>query len=205
MPHRYGTPMPRTPQPRHREHLIDRLACSLRPQTLAHSLAVREQARSLASGFGADPEAAALAGLVHDCAKHLPDAAYLSMAEEAGLTLFPAERASPPVLHQRLGALRARRELEVTDKAVLSAVACHTTGHPDMDALARCLFVADYTAAGRDFPGVHRLRETLADEGAEAGFRAVLRFKRKHVARRGLPKHPWAEEAYQRFLSARDQ
>jgi HD superfamily phosphohydrolase YqeK len=107
------------------------------------------------------------------------------------------------VLHQRLGALRARRELGVTDEAVLSAVACHTTGHPDMDALARCLFVADYTAAGRDFPGVSRLREILGDRGAEAGFRAVLRFKREHVARRGLPEHPWAEGAYRRFLSGR--
>lgn len=182
-----------------------RLRLRLSPRTYAHCLDVSAQARALASGFGVTPDLTALAGLLHDYAKDLAPEAFVPLAEAAGLEIFEAERDSPSLLHQRLGAHQVAQDLaDLVPPDVLSAVAraiaCHTTGRADMDALARCVLASDYTAPGRSYPGVARLRAALAQD-PEAGFRAVLAFKRELVATRGLPRHPWGEQAYQRWLS----
>ena len=179
--------------------MIQKLRGLLTPKTFAHSLAVRDRARELAADFGADPARAALAGLLHDCAKNLPADAYLGEAAALGLEVYGAERRSPKVLHQRVGAAWAARDFGVDDESVCRAICCHTTGRHDMDALARCVFVADYTSADRDYPGVDRLR-AACDRGADDAFRSVLLFKRTYVRQAGLPEHPWAENAYRKYL-----
>jgi len=176
------------------------LARWVRPHTLAHCQDVRDHARALAALFGVASEDAALAGLLHDCAKSLPGEACLSMAEAAGLEVFEAERQSPKVLHQRLGAHLAAREFGVEAPHILDAIRFHTTGHPDMGPLARCVLVADYTSPDRDFPGVQRLRQALQGSDPRPAFVRVLAFKRDYVKRKGLPEHPWAEGAYARWL-----
>lgn len=175
------------------------LALALAPGTYAHCLAVRDHASDLARPFSVDPGSCALAGLLHDCAKNLSASQQLLAARAEGLELVEAELASPKVLHQRLGAAFAFGRYGVSDPAILAAIACHTTGQGDMDGLARCLFVADYTSPDRVFEGVGGLRAAL-DEGPEAAFRAVLAFKRELTRNRGLPEHPWAAAAYTRFL-----
>jgi predicted HD superfamily hydrolase involved in NAD metabolism len=178
-----------------------RLQMLLSPGKHAHSLAVADAAARWAPAFGADPVAARWAGLVHDCARGLAPAAYLEHARAAGLELFAAERAAPTVLHQRLGARWAAERFGVRDPAVLAAIRCHTTGAGDMDALARCLFVVDWTSPDRTYEGVDVLRAALA-RGPDAGFRAVLGAKRDLVRRRALPEHPWARAAWDRWLDA---
>ncbi len=170
----------------------------LAPHTFVHSLAVCDAAAGWAPTFGADPEAARWAGLLHDCAKGLAPDVYLSEAKAAGLNLFDAERASPPVLHQRLGALWAGSRFGVQDPTVLAAIRCHTTGARHMDALARCLFVVDWISPDRTYDGVETLRVAL-QRGAEKGFLAVLRAKRDVVRSQGLPEHPWARAAFERW------
>ena len=166
---------------------------SLSEGTYAHCLAVSHEAARWASAFGADPDAARWAGLLHDCAKGLAAEQYLTWARSAGRELFEAERASPSVLHQRLGARWAAERFGVRDRAVLAAIRCHTTGAGDMDGLARCLFVADWVSPDRTYDGVEALRVALS-QGPEVGFAAVLRAKREVVVARGLPEHPWARE-----------
>jgi predicted HD superfamily hydrolase involved in NAD metabolism len=177
----------------------EQLRGTLNPQTFAHSLAVSEEAARRAPVFGADPTAARWAGLLHDCAKGLSPEAYLAEARAEGLTLCDAERASPPLLHQRLGARWARVRYGVDAPAVLGAIRCHTTGAAEMDGLARCLFVVDWTSSDRTYDGVEALRAAL-EQGASAGFLAVLRAKQQVVRARGLPDHPWALAARERWL-----
>ncbi len=176
-----------------------RLAAELRQATYEHSLAVSEEAARWAPTFGVDPGAARWAGLLHDCAKGLEPEAYLVHAEAAGMEIFEAERKSPPVLHQRLGARWAAERFGVQDPSVLAAIRCHTTGARDMDGLARCLFTIDWVSPERSYEGVETLRSALS-EGPDVGFFAVLRAKRDVVIKRGLPDHPWARAACDRWL-----
>ncbi|MFH2008318.1 MAG: bis(5'-nucleosyl)-tetraphosphatase (symmetrical) YqeK [bacterium] len=184
-------------------HAFDRARELLRrlvsERTFRHCLAVVEEAQRLAAPYDADVAAARWAGLLHDCAKELDGAACLAAAGEARLEVLPEERAHPRVLHQRVGARWAAERFGVTAAAVLEAIGCHTTGKGEMDGLSRCLFVADWTSSDRDYDGVDTLREAVAKGPAE-GFVAVLRCKREVVRVRGLPQHPWAREAYERWL-----
>jgi len=177
-----------------------RLRAALRRATFAHSLAVSEEAGRWAPTFDADPQAARWAGLLHDCAKGLRPAEYLAEAAVAGLEIFGAERASPSVLHQRVGAVWAAERFGVHDLSVQAAIRCHTTGAGDMDGLARCLFVVDWVSPDRDYEGVETLRAALA-QGPDVGFTAVLRAKRDGALAKGLPEHPWARAAADRWLA----
>jgi len=177
----------------------EQLRLTLSERTYRHSLAVAQEGLRLSSGFDADPQSARWAGLLHDCAKDQGGSACLAAAVEAGLEVLPEERASPRVLHQRLGAYWAGSRFGVTDAAVLRAIGCHTTGRGEMDGLARCLFVADWISTDRRYDGVDVLREAAA-QGPMEGFLAVLRCKREVVRRGGLPDHPWSREAHEKWL-----
>ena len=186
----------------HLEAAVERLRRSLSPRTFLHSEAVRDEAVRLAGAFEAEPAAARWAGLLHDCAKDLSAEQCLVEARALGLEVFPAEEASPPVLHQRIGAEWAVARFGVADQTVLEAIRCHTTGAGEMDAVARCLFVADWISPDRTYEGVGPLRAAMA-RGPEEGFGAVMRLKREVVALRGLPDHPWSLAAYARWLPPR--
>jgi predicted HD superfamily hydrolase involved in NAD metabolism len=67
----------------------------------------------------------------------------------------------------------------ITDEKVLEAICWHTTGHPDMDKLARIIYIADYIEPNRDFPGVDMLREIThrdLDRGVLAGLDHTISF-----------------------------
>ena len=56
----------------------------------------------------------------------------------------------PGLLHGPAAAARLAEE-GVSDQSLLTAVAWHTLGHPDLDLLGRCLYVADYIEPGRTY------------------------------------------------------
>ena len=43
-----------------------------------------------------------------------------------------------------LGAYIARAKYDVKDQEILDAIACHTTGKPDMTLLEKIIFISDY-------------------------------------------------------------
>lgn len=109
-----------------------------------HTLGVMYTAQCLAMAHGVDIEQAQLAGLLHDCAKCIPNDQKLSMCQENGIPVNSCEKENPSLLHAKLGAFVARKEYDITDEAVLHAIAVHTTGEPDMSALDKIIFIADY-------------------------------------------------------------
>jgi nicotinate-nucleotide adenylyltransferase len=93
---------------------------------------------------GASNETAAFAsGLLHDVAKELDHAVLLELAAADGFSLSRGETARPGLLHGRAAAMIAKRN-GIDDERILDAVRWHVTGHTGMDAVALCLFVADY-------------------------------------------------------------
>ena len=47
----------------------------------------------------------------------------------------------------------------VTDLEVLDAIRYHTSGREGMTLMDKIVCLADYMEPGRDFPGVHKIRE----------------------------------------------
>lgn len=138
-----------------------------------HTMQVADYARALAPKFGIDPEKAYLAGLLHDCTKCYPAEWHLAFAKEQGIVLSDEDRACPQILHQYTAPLFARKEWGCRDEEILSAIACHTTGKPGMNALEMLIFFADACEPGRDYPRVAELR-ALGEQDLKKGTLALL-------------------------------
>lgn len=159
-----------------------------------HTLNVEALAVELARQYGADPQKAALAALLHDCAKELPKEELLRIMRENVIIAENGEFRPAPVWHGICAAILARTQWGVTDEEVLSAVACHTTGKPGMSKLDKILFLADMTCAERDFPGVDALR-ALTRQDLDLAMAAALEHTIRFVEQSGKPVDPMGRAA----------
>lgn len=117
-----------------------------------HTLGVAFLASSLAMAYGKNPEKAMLAGLLHDCAKCLPEEEILRQCQKKKLPVSDVEQKHPYLLHGKLGAWYAEHKYGIDDKKILNAIRYHTTGRPDMCFLEKNVFLADYIEIGRKQP-----------------------------------------------------
>ena len=109
-----------------------------------HTLGVMYTAAALAMRYDVDLEKAQVAGLLHDCAKCIPNDKKLKLCRQNDIPVSAVEEKSPFLLHAVLGAYIAREKYDVKDQEILDAIACHTTGKPDMTLLEKIIFISDY-------------------------------------------------------------
>ncbi len=126
-----------------------------------HTIGVMYTAASLAMCHGADMEKAMVAGLLHDCAKCIPNHKKLKLCEQYHIHVSEAEKNAPYLLHAPLGASIAKDKYDVTDQEILSAITWHTTGRPGMTLLDKIIYIADFMEPMRskasNLPEVRRL------------------------------------------------
>lgn len=109
-----------------------------------HTLGVSYTAAALAMRYSESIEKAQTAGILHDCAKCLPDTKILSMCEKYSIDISDFERQNPYLLHGKLGAYIAHEKYCVKDEDILNAIRYHTTGRQGMSLLEKIVFIADY-------------------------------------------------------------
>lgn len=164
--------------------------------TARHCAAVAEEARRLAVVFDADPQAAETAGWLHDASIVIPLSQRVDLAKNLGLEVLPEEQELPMILHQKLSAVLAAEVFQVTEPAILSAVACHTTLKAHSSRLDQVVFLADkivWDQGGKPPYLEYVLRG--CQQSLEAGVLAYL----EHLwqQRDRLPVlHPWFVAAY---------
>ncbi len=125
-----------------------------------HTLGVMYTCAALAMRYGYDLDKAMLAGLMHDCAKCMPNAKKLKMAEKHHLHISELERKNPFMLHAKLGAFLAKKKYDIEDPEILDAIRWHTTGRPEMTMLDKIVYIADYIEPKRDkAPHLPRIRQ----------------------------------------------
>lgn len=109
-----------------------------------HTLGVMYTAAALAMCHGIDLEQAQVAGLLHDCAKCIPNDKKLKLCREHSIPVSETEQKTPHLLHAPLGAYLAKEKYHVEEEAILNAITWHTTGRPEMSVLEKIIFTADY-------------------------------------------------------------
>ena len=109
------------------------LSEKLHEKRMEHTLGVEYTATALAMRYGVNLEQAALAGLLHDCAKYLSREKKIQKCEELKIPISDSERKNPELL-----------------QAVLDAIASHTTGKPEMTTLEKIIYIADYIEPNRN-------------------------------------------------------
>lgn len=143
-----------------------------------HVLGVAATARKMALQYGADPDKAEVAGLLHDSAKEVPLKDMQKLAVKAfGDTLDPAIMAAGSLLHGYAAVTIAKDTYGLDDPDLLASLAHHTTGAPHMSTLEKIVFVADYIEPSRDYDGVDELRQIAAtdlDKAVLAGYDSTV-------------------------------
>ena len=136
-----------------------KLKTMMNPHRFQHTLGVRREAVRLAGIHGLPLQKAALAGLLHDCAKGMSLKEMTRLAREEHLVLDETTLASGALLHAPVGAYLAQKEFGIRDEDVLNAIRSHTVGRVGMSRLEMCIFVADATEETReDYKGLKELR-----------------------------------------------
>ncbi|HEX2947259.1 MAG TPA: bis(5'-nucleosyl)-tetraphosphatase (symmetrical) YqeK [Clostridia bacterium] len=161
----------------------------LTPQRFAHSVQVMEASVKLAGKYGEDPEKAAIAGLVHDCAKDLPIETTFTFCDKYGIIIDDIMKCQPELLHGLVGSYLARDIFGIECPRILAAVEAHTMGREGMDKLCSIVFIADYIEAGRNYPGVEKIR-AAAEESLEKAVVAGIDNTVTHILKKGGLLHP---------------
>ena len=125
-----------------KNEIITWLKENLNEERFEHSLGVAEKAKELAIKFGLDKEKAELAGLVHDCAKCLSKEELIEIMDKY-CSVESCERINPKTFHAPAGAYVAKKEFNIDDEEILSAIRWHTIGHNNMTDFEKVIFVAD--------------------------------------------------------------
>lgn len=134
-----------------------------------HILGVQYTSTALAMRYGADMRKAELAGLLHDCAKHMTADKLIKICQKNDIEITLAEQKSPYLLHAKAGAYLALTKYGISDEEILDAIRCHTTGKPAMTLLEKIVFVADYIEPSRNqAPNLDKLRKKSFEDIDEA-------------------------------------
>ena len=173
----------------------DRLKEALKPKRYQHSLGVAKTAKKLAEKYGADPEKAYTAGLLHDCAKLPIFNDQMKLAERYEMKFDDITMKCPAVIHAPLGARHAREAYGIDDREILDAIEFHTVGRANMTLLDKIIYVADMIEPTRDFRGVEKLRR-LADKDIDRALIACLKQSIAHNAKKESVIHPNTLEAW---------
>lgn len=169
-----------------------------------HTIGVMHTAACLAMRYGVSQEAALTAGLLHDCAKCIPNDEKLSMCQKAHIQISDAERKNPSLLHAKLGAYLAEKQYGIKDKAILRAIEAHTTGKPAMSLLDKIIYIADFIEPNRsEAPNLPEVR-ALAFTDLDACLYKILEDSLVYLQSRKLAIDPATEETYNFYKQLRE-
>ena len=177
-----------------------KLKGSLLEKRFIHSLGVMESAVELAKRYGADEEKAAIAGLLHDCAKNYSKEDMYSLCDEYGIELDEVMMKSSGLIHGLLGAEVAKREYGVDDPEIYDAIYYHTVGKPDMSLLTQIIYIADGIEPNRHYDGVDRIR-SLAEEDLDKALILQIDYTIKSVISKGGLLHTNTIDTRNRYLA----
>ena len=167
------------------------LADRVKPKRFKHSLGVSETAASMARIYGANVPLARLAGLLHDWDKGYDDEGARARVDELGLTEELASyRNMPHLLHGPTAAVALKRDFPSLPDELLQAICRHTTGAPEMTALAMIVYVAAAIEPSRDYEGIDELRSLVGKASLEEMFLSTFEHVLDNLVSRRKLIHP---------------
>ncbi|MCL2434428.1 MAG: bis(5'-nucleosyl)-tetraphosphatase (symmetrical) YqeK [Clostridia bacterium] len=163
---------------------------------LAHCTGVANTAFALAKRNGADPEAAYVAGLLHDCAKGLPQSRQEELAATWPGTLDLAD--FPHLYHAPAGAALARDEWNLPEE-ITNAIGRHAPAQAGYTLLDKIIYIADKIEPARTFRNVDRLRR-LIEYDFHNGLLCVIADECAAIMHHRHPVHPAMIAGWNEYL-----
>ena len=163
-----------------------------------HSCAVAERAKHLAEVWGADPEQAFVAGMVHDICKDIPKEEQLKYITENGIISDDVLLSNPSLWHSVAGSVFLP-SVGVQDPEILSAVRYHTSARANMSLLEEIIYMADLTSADRVYDDVDYVRQ-LCEQSLHQATLYALAYIVGDLAKQNRPISRDTWEAYNYYL-----
>jgi predicted HD superfamily hydrolase involved in NAD metabolism len=175
----------------------------LTPSRLQHSLGVMRVMAELTPIYSLDRAQAMTAGLLHDAARELSNEHQLALAEEAGIELCDPCEQHPVYLHAPVGAYLVAKELGVTDRLVLDAIAAHSyagNGHNFDAPLSQCLRFADILAPSQEWQGMKKLKRVVYARRTEEAALLQCGWLIEYFQEKRVPVHPNLARQYRLLM-----
>lgn len=169
---------------------------------IPHVTACEAEAVRLAEHWGADPDDAREAAILHDITKKLDFSENMCIISKHGMATDMYNVSEEKLLHSITGALLAQSEFGVSD-AVFDAIKWHTTGRAGMSLLEKVIYIADYIESTRDFNGVKALRK-LAYESIDDAMISGLEMTVSDLKSRGIAPDIKTNEAIASLVLRKD-
>lgn len=170
-----------------------------------HTLGVAYTASSLAMRYGLDPERLFQAGLLHDCAKNIPNPEKYTLCRKYGIELNNTEKKAPYLLHSKLGAYLAEHTYGIRDAEILNAIRYHTTGRPGMSLPEEIIFTADYIEPNRDrAPNLREIRQR-AFVDLESAIVEILEDTLYYLEKGDRPIDPMTRQTYEYYIGEKNR
>lgn len=165
-----------------------------------HSLGVMEMAEELATIYNVDVESARLAGLLHDIAKEMTEEESLKYVAENDIAIDDIEKINVSILHGKIGADIAKKKYGVNEQ-IQKAIQYHTETNPNMDTLAKIIYVSDKIEKNRK-PEKFDLEyeRKLAKEDIDAAVLFIIDASIKKVIKKGKLLHPTIVETRNKII-----
>lgn len=176
--------------------LLKKLKQNLDKERYTHTLGVAYTGAALAMNYDTDVGKAYIAGLLHDCAKCIPNKEKIALCRKYGLNVTDSEERNPFMLHAKLGSYLAEKEYGINDKEISSAILYHTTGRPDMTLLEKIIFTADYIEPGRDKAKNLKEIRTLSFRDLDAAVEQICRDTLQYLSGMQTEIDPATRETY---------
>lgn len=161
-----------------------------------HSINVADEAIKLSERYDENIHKAYIAGLLHDCAKEIPNSEKIRMCNEYRIKLDRILTKQPDLTHSFLAAQIALHKFCVNDTQILNAISHHTTGKKRMSMLEKIIYIADCIEPNRTFEQVYYLRKLAYENINKAvAYSLKLTIEKNKKAQRLI--HPLSLEAFQ--------
>ena len=169
------------------------------PKRFEHTLGVTYTSACLAMCYNENIQDAEIAGLLHDCAKCLPNEKKIHICKKNHVEINYAESKNPFLLHAKTGAILAEKEYGITNQNILNAVRYHTTGRPGMSLLEKIVFIADYIEPGRNHSVYLTEIRKMAFIDLDAALKRILSDTLEHLKTSENEIDPMTRETYEYY------
>lgn len=166
---------------------------TLSEKRYTHTVNVKNMAVELAKKYGADPEKAAMAAILHDAVKERSREELLQILQENAIMAGNAAQSPAPVWHGPCAAILAKTQWGIDDPEIIDAIWCHTTGRVGMTKLDKILYLSDMISAERSYPEVDELR-MLAKQDLDLATLTAVRHNTRWMQETGKPVDPLSLE-----------
>jgi len=178
---------------------------SLDKKRYEHTIGVAYTAVALAMCYKMDLETAYLAGLLHDCAKCMPNEEKLEYCFENDIPVSVYEKKNPALLHGKIGSHIAAKKYHIKDFDILNAISYHTTGRPNMSMLEKIVYIADYIEPLREHDSDLPIIRSLAFTDINEAMALILKNTLKHLSDSNKQTDPLTSQTYDFYISERNQ